>query len=112
MTIVGFSIKDKSDRARFFEETFLLVDTNMKIVLKMPFLALSNANIQFDIDSFTRRSYSTAEALPTTRWVELIKKHNFAKTALDKNSETFGVHIATHEVSVAIEAIGMPIHPD
>ena len=45
MTIVGFSIQDKSGRAQFFEETFLSDDTSMEVVLGMLFLALSNADI-------------------------------------------------------------------
>ena len=105
MAIAGFSIQDKLGRARFFEETFLLADTSMEVVLGMPFLALSNADIQFDTESFTWRSYSTAEALPTTRRVELIDKHEFAKAALDENSETFVVHVA------ALEALELAIHP-
>ena len=98
MGIAGFSIQDKSDRARFFEETFLLADTSIEVVLGMPFLALSNADIQFDTESFTWRSYSAAEALPTTRRVELIDKHEFAQAALDEKSETFVVYIAAMEV--------------
>ena len=63
----------------------------------MPLLALSNADIQFDTKSFTWRSYSAAKALPTTRRVELINKHEFAKPALDKNSETFVIYVAALE---------------
>ena len=105
MVIAGFSIQDKTGKIRFFEETFLLADTSMEVVLGMPFLALSNADIQFDIESFTWRSYSTAEALPTARRVELIDKHEFAKAALDENSETFVVHVA------ALEALEPAVHP-
>ena len=65
----------------------------MEVVLGMPFLTLSHADIQFDTESFTWRSYSAAKVLRTTRRVELIDKHKFAKAALDKNSETFVVHV-------------------
>ena len=78
MTIAGFSIQDNSGRAPFFKEIFLLADTSMEVVLEMPFLVFSNADIQFDTESFSWSSYSAAEALPTTRQVELIDKHNFA----------------------------------
>ena len=84
----------------------------MEVVLGMSFLILSNTNIQFDTESFTWRSYSTAKALPTTRRVELIDKRHFAKAALDKNSETFVIHIAALRVLGATETIGMPIHPN
>ena len=53
MAIAGFSIQDKSGKARFFEETILLADMSMELVLGMPFLALNNADIQFDTKSFT-----------------------------------------------------------
>ena len=83
MVIAGFLIQDKTGKIQFFEKTFLLADTSIEVVLGMPFLALSNADIQFDTESFTWRSYSAAEALPTTRRIELINKHEFAKAALD-----------------------------
>ena len=84
MAIAGFSIQDKSGRARFFEETFLLADTSMEVVLEMSFLAINNADTQFDTESFTWKSYSAAKALPTTRRVKLIDKYDFAKAALDE----------------------------
>ena len=62
-----------------FEETFLLADTSMEVILEMSFLVLSNANIQFDIESFTWRFYNIAEALPIARRIELINKYKFAK---------------------------------
>ena len=48
MTIAGFSIQDGLGKIRFFGETFLLADTSIDVVLGMPFLSLSNADIQFD----------------------------------------------------------------
>ena len=47
MIIAGFQIIDKLGRARSFQEPFLLTDTSMKMVLRMPFLTFSNADIQF-----------------------------------------------------------------
>ena len=60
----------------------------------MPFLNLSNANIQFAEKELTCRSYTTKEVLSTTRWVELIDKKKFTKATLDKNVEVFVVHVA------------------
>ncbi len=51
-------------------------------------------------------SYTTVEALSTTSWVKLIDKREFAKAALDGNSETFVMHIVSLKVPTAI-----PIHP-
>ena len=45
MVLASFQMEDKLGRARFFQETFLLADLSVKVVLKMSFLTLSNANI-------------------------------------------------------------------
>ena len=45
IVIAGFQMEDKLSKARFFQELFLLADTSMKGVLRMPFLTLSNADI-------------------------------------------------------------------
>ena len=73
----------------------------------MPFLTFCNANIQFAEKALTYRSYTAAEALPTTKRVELINKKEFAKAALDEESETFVVHVAAQEAPLT----GMAIHP-
>lgn len=46
-----------------------------------------------------------AEALPTTTWVKLIDKKEFAKAVVNKNLETFIVHVS------ALKATGDLIHP-
>ena len=100
-----FLLPDSLERVRFFEETFLLADTNMKLVLGMYFLSFSNADFLFSTREFDWRSYTTAEALPTTQQMELIDKHKFARIALDKNSETFVMHVA------ALNNLELAIHP-
>ncbi len=76
----------------------------MEVVLGMPFLFLSNADVEFaELGKLTWRIYTAAEALPTTSRVKLINKREFARAALDKNLETFVVHVS------ALEA--MTIHP-
>ena len=47
MVIAAFQVIDKLGRARFFQETFLLADTTIEVVLGMPFFIFSNADIQF-----------------------------------------------------------------
>ncbi len=44
MVSASFLLQDRLERVRFFEETFLLVDTSIEMVLGMFFLALSNAD--------------------------------------------------------------------
>ncbi len=79
----------------------------MEVVQGMPFLSLSNADVEFaEQGKLTWRSYTAAEALPTTSRVKLIDKREFAKAVLDENSETFVVHVAALELPTA-----MPIHP-
>ena len=95
MVIAAFQVKDKLGRARFFQETFLLADTSIEVILEMPFLTLSNADIQFVEMELTWRSYTAKEALPTTRKVELINKKEFAKAALDENIKAFVVHVSS-----------------
>ena len=103
--IAEFWIQDEFGKIRFFQETFLLSDTSIDVVLGMSFLSLSNTDIQFDTWNLTWRIYSTIEALPTTRQVELIDKHEFARAALNENFEIFVVHGA------AQEALELAIHP-
>ena len=95
MVLADFQIENKLGKARFFQETFLLANISVEIVLDMLFLTLSNANIQFVEKELTWRSYTTAKALPTTKRVKLIDKKEFAKAALDGNSETFVVYVAS-----------------
>ncbi len=45
ITSAKFSLQDSLGRVRFFEETFLLADTSMEVVLGMPFLSLSNVDV-------------------------------------------------------------------
>ena len=47
MVLASFQVKDKFERARFFQKTFLLADFNVKVVLEMLYLTFSNTNIKF-----------------------------------------------------------------
>lgn len=90
----GFLFQDRQGRTRFFQETFWLADTSMEVVLRMFLPFFSNANIQVDDGKLTWKSYTIAEALPTTRQMELIDNKKFVKAVLDDNSKTFVVHVA------------------
>ena len=103
MVLASFQVEDKLGRTWFFQETFLLADISTEIILSMLFLTLSNADVQFVEKELIWRSYTTAKALQTTKRVELIDKKEFAKVALDENSETFVVHVAS---------LDLRIHPD
>ena len=107
MVLANFQMEDKLGRTRFFQEIFLLANISAEVVLGILFLTFSNADVQFVEKKLTWRSYTTAEALPTTKRVELINKKEFAKAALDENSETFVVHVASLNLAPT-----PGIHPD
>ena len=47
MVVAAFSVEDKANRVRFFEETFLVANVSPEVVLGMPFLTLSGADVDF-----------------------------------------------------------------
>ena len=53
MVLASFQIEDKFRRVRFFQETFLLADINIEIVLGMSFFIFSNTDIQFVEEELT-----------------------------------------------------------
>ncbi len=73
----------------------MLADISMEVILGIPFLSFSNANVEFtELEKFNWRFYITAKALPTTSQIKLIYKREFAKVALDKSFETFVMYVA------------------
>ncbi len=105
MVLARFFFRDSLGKVWFFKETFLLADNSIEVVLGMFFLAFSNINFHFGAEKLTWRSYTTVEALPTTSRVELIDKKEFAKAAIDENSETFVVYMLALDVAESL------IHP-
>ncbi len=84
----------------------MLVDTSLEVVLRMSFLSLGNADVEFaELEKLTWRTYTAAEALPPIHQVELIDKEEFAKVAIDENSETFVMHMS------ALDVAELSIHP-
>ena len=47
IVLASFKVEDKLEKPQFFQKTFLLANLNIKVILSMPILTLSNANIQF-----------------------------------------------------------------
>ena len=68
----------------------------------MPFLTLSGADVDFLGRELWWRTYTTQEALPTTRRVELVGKKEFAAAALDPEHETFVVHVTSLTSSAGV----------
>ena len=71
----------------------------------MPFLIINKANIRFAEQELVWRIYIAAEALLTTRRVEIIDKREFAAATLNADNETFVMHIVA-----LVEPTTMPIH--
>ena len=75
----------------------------MDMVLRMPFLSLNNIDIEFaELRKLTWKLYIAIKALLTTCWIKFINKSEFAAAALDKNSKTFMIYIATLEILITI----------
>ena len=97
MVIADFQVEDKNDRSRFFQETFLVANTKFEVILGIPFLKLSNADMSFGERTLTWKFYITNKALPTTERVQLVDPKEFVIAALDADSETFVMHMAIRE---------------
>ena len=103
MVVSTFFMSDKEGRERFFEKRFLLADVKPKIVLEMPFLIISNADVDFQARNLRWRSYTTGDVLPTTRQIKLIEKKEFAAVTLDPEHEAFIIHIAAFSIDLGDE---------
>ena len=97
IVIADFQVEDKGGRPRFFQETFLVANTKFEVVLGMPFLKISNADVAFGEGTLTWKSYTTNKALPTTKRVRLVNPKEFVIAALDADSETFIMHVTIRE---------------
>lgn len=47
MVVSIFSMSNNNEKKRFFQENFLFADIKLDIVLKIPFLTISNADVDF-----------------------------------------------------------------
>ena len=95
MVVVAFSMTDKANQVKFFEEIFLVANLSPEMVLGMLFFTLSGTNVDFLGWKLRYRTYTIKEAVPTTKRVELVGKKDFATATLDPKSKTFVVHVAS-----------------
>lgn len=94
MVISNFFLQDKYYQDQFFEEIFLIADTNMQVVLDMFFLFLSNIDIRFVEKKGKQRKYITTKALPINKRIELVNHKEFAAIALNLKEETYVIQVA------------------
>ena len=113
MVVAAFLVEDKANRIRFFEKTFLVANVSPEVVFGMLFLTLSDANVYFLGRELRWRTYSTKEALPTTRRVELVGKKEFAAAGLDAEHETYVVHVGSvsSNASPSSSPLKLDVHP-
>lgn len=100
MVVSIFCMANKDSIKRFFEKSFLLTDLKPDVVLEMSFLTISNTNVNFQARNLQWRFYITKDILSTTIQIKLIRKKEFAATALDLEYEVFVVHVATLSVDL------------
>ena len=81
-----------------------MANTKIEVILEMPFLKISNADISFGKKILTWRIYTTNEALPIIKQVQIVNSKEFVIMPLDVNSEMFVVHVAIREQKE------MPVH--
>ena len=109
--VTAFSVIDKANRGKFFEEVFLVANVSPEVVLEMPFLTLSSANVDFLGRELRWRTYTTKKALPTTKRVELVGKKEFAAAALDPELETYVVHVGSISFNILPSSSPLDVHP-
>ena len=70
----------------------------------MIFLKLSNADVSFGKKTLMWKTYTTNEALPNTKQVQIVDPKEFVIVALNADSKTFVVHVAIQKREK------MPVH--
>ena len=97
IVIADFQVEDKANRPRFFQKIFLVANTQFEVILGMLFLKISNADVSFGERTLMWKTYTTNEALPITKQVQIINKKDFVIVTLDADSEMFVMHMAFWE---------------
>ena len=47
IVIAGFQVQDKFEKTRFFQKSFLVADTSMKVIFRMSFLIFNKVEVDF-----------------------------------------------------------------
>ena len=111
IVVVVFSMVDKANRVRFFEETFLVANVSPEVVFEIPFLTLSGTDVDFSRQDLRWRNYTTKKALPTTRCIELVDKKEFAAVALNPEHETYIIHVESISSDALPSFSPLDVHP-
>lgn len=87
-----FQVKNKLGKIQFFQKTILLLNTGVKIIIKILFLTFSYTNILFVEKKLTYRLYISAKALLTTKQMQIISYIKLAAAVQDLNKKVFVFH--------------------
>lgn len=71
IAMANLFLQDKYRKYYFFQITFLLINTNIKIVLNMTVFLLFNAVVKFIKEDLRWRSYITVKNLSTKKELDL-----------------------------------------
>ena len=82
-------------RSCFFEDTFLLADIRIDIVLKILFFTLSNIEIDFVNCYIHSKTFTIAKILLTIKQVKLIRIKVFSAITLDQEHKVFVIHLTS-----------------
>ena len=111
IVVAAFSVTNKVNQVWFFKKTFLVANVSLKIILGMLFFTLNSADTDFLSRKLGWRTYTTKEALLTTKRVELVGKKKFAAIALDLEHETYVIYVGS-VVSIALPSPSpLDVHP-
>ena len=72
------------------------------MILEMPFLTFSKADIRFAEQQLVWRTYTAAEVLPITKKVEIIDKREFVVVPLNADDKTFVIYVVALAESTII----------
>ena len=63
MIVAAFKVVDKLNCLWLFQKTFLLNNIRIEVILSMPFLILSNADVKFAKKKLTWKTYTIKKAV-------------------------------------------------
>ena len=113
MIVEAFLVVGNVNQIKFFEEIFLMANVSPEVVLEMLFLTLSNVDIDFSGRELRWRTYTTKEVFPTTKYIELVGKKEFAAATLDPKYKTYIIHVTSINSTLLIaslESIPLNVH--
>ena len=87
-------MENKASKTKFFQEIFLVANTKFEVILKMPFLKISNVDVSFGKRILMWKSCITNKALFITKQVQIVNPKKFIIVALNINNKMFMVHVA------------------